>query len=97
MTTPTIDQMYLHCSVRQYRPDPVSIEHIETIVAAARRGSTSSNLQVYSVVAVTGVAKRAHLASLCGNQDHILQAPVFIAWCADLSRMNWVCGARGYE
>jgi len=52
---------------------------------------------VYSVVAVTGVAKRAHLASLCGNQDHILQAPVFIAWCADLSRMNWVCGARGYE
>lgn len=96
MTTPTIEQLYQHRSVRSYRPDPVAPELVETIIAAAQRSATSSNLQMYSVVAVTDAAKRARVMELCNNQAHIAQAPVFLAWCADLSRLDRVCERRGY-
>ena len=96
MSNPTLELVYRHGSVRKYRPDPVPVETIEAIVSAAQRTSTSSNLQVYSVVAVTDAAKRARLAELCGNQEHIAQAPVFLAWCADLARLDRACELRGY-
>ena len=97
MTTPTIEQIHKHASVRKYKPDPVPRSMVETIVAAAQRSSTSSNLQMYSVVVVTDDDKRARLAELCNNQVHIAQAPVFLAWCADLSRLDRVCELRGYK
>jgi FMN reductase (NADPH) len=95
--TPTIEQIYRHWSVRSYKPDPVPVEMVETIVAAGQRSSTSSNLQTYCVVAVAEADTRLRLAELCGNQKQIAQAPVFLAWCADLSRLDRVCQMRGYE
>ena len=97
MSTPTIEQTYRHASVRNYKPDPIPASLVETIVAAGQRSSTSSNLQTYSVVAVTELEKRMHLAELCGDQKQIVQAPVFMAWCADLSRLDRVCQRRGYR
>lgn len=97
MHTPTIEQIHRHWSVRAYKPDPVSADLVETVVAAGQRASTSSNLQAYSVVAVTDPAARERLAELCGDQKQIRQAPVFLAWCADLSRLDRICRTRGYE
>lgn len=97
MNTPTLDQIRWHRSIRQYTDDPVDKNLVETVVAAAQRSSTSSNLQMYSVVAVTDVALKERLAQLCGEQQHIVQAPVFLAWCADLSRLDRICQLRGYE
>jgi FMN reductase (NADPH) len=96
MTTQTIEQIHRHGSVRSYKPDPVPREWVESIVAAGQRSSTSSNLQLYSVVAVTDADLRGQLSLLCGDQDHIRQAPVFMAWCADRSRLDRVCALRGY-
>ncbi len=97
MSTPTIEQIHRHASVRKYKPDPVPRDVVETIVGAGQRASTSSNLQAYSVVAVTAPDRRAALAELCGDQEGIRQAPVFLAWCADLNRLDRVCEMRGYE
>ena len=97
METPTIKQINLHYSVRKYKTDPVSDEMIESIVAAGQRASTSSNLQTYSVVVVREMERRQRLQELCGNQSHITQAPVFMVWCADQSRLDRVCQARGYQ
>lgn len=97
MKTPTIEQICRHASVRTYKPDPVATDLIEAVVAAGQCSSTSSNLQTYSVVAVQDVERRARLAVLCGNQKHIVEAPVFLAWCADLSRLDRVCQLRGYR
>jgi len=96
MTTPTLELIHRHGSVRHYKPDPVPAEMIGSIVAAAQRSSTSSNLQMMSVVAVTDDHRRARLAKICGDQEHIAQAPVFMAWCADLYRLNRACELRGY-
>ncbi len=95
-TNPTLSLMHEHGSVRRYRPDPVPPETVAAIVYAAQRASTSSNLQMWTVIAVTGAAKRERIAALCGNQRHVAEAPVFLAWCADLARLDRVCQLRGY-
>jgi len=96
MTNPTIELIHAHASVRHYKPDPLPVETVETIIAAGQRASTSSNLQSYSVVAVTDPAKRAKLSELCGDQKHVAEAPVFLAFCADLARLERVCQLHGY-
>ena len=96
MTTPVIEQIYRHASVRRFTSEPVARDLVETIVAAAQRSATSSNLQMYSVVAVTDADRRARLSELCGDQAQIVQAPVFLAWCADRSRLDRICQYRGY-
>jgi FMN reductase (NADPH) len=96
MLNPTLDLMYQHGSVRHYKPEPVPRDLIESIVTAGQRAATSSNLQMYSVVALTDPDKRTRMQNYCGGQKHIGQAPVFLAWVADLSRLERVCEARGY-
>lgn len=96
MTTPTIEQIHRHSSIRSYKPDAVPRSTVEAIVAAGQRASTSSNMQFTTAVAVTDAAKRERLAELCGNQAHVRQAPVFIAWCVDRARLDTACRMRGY-
>jgi FMN reductase (NADPH) len=96
MENPTIELIHRHASVRHYKPDPISSSLVETIISAAQCASTSSNLQAYSVVAITDAEKRTQLSKLCSNQAHIREAPVFLAWCADLARLDHVCKIRGY-
>ena len=97
MTTPTIELICRHGSVRQYKPDPIPTHVIETIVATAQCSSTSSNLQMMSVVAVTDPAERKRISEWCGNQTHVAQAPVLLVWCADLNRLDRACELRGYR
>lgn len=97
MKNPTLDLIHAHGSVRRYTPDPVPASVVETIVAAGQRASTSSNMQTYSVVAVTSQEKRDQLAELAGGQKHISQAPVFLTWCADRYRLERLNEMRGYE
>lgn len=82
-----------HRSIRGYRPDALPVGTLETIVAAAQSAATSSNLQTWSVIAVTDPAKKAALAKLANNQKHIEQCPLFLVWVADLSR-NQRLGAQ---
>ncbi len=82
----TLATLLGHRSVRAYSDAPVSAATIDTLVAAAQSASTSSNLQVWSVVAVQDAARRARLAALVGGQRHVAQAPLFLVWLADLSR-----------
>lgn len=83
-----------HRSVRAFRPEPLPARTLETLVAAAQSAPTSSNLQAWSVVAVEDPARRARLAELAGAQGFIREAPLFLAWLADLSRLDRVAEAR---
>ncbi len=89
-----LDHLHSHASVRSYKPDPIPREWIETIVAAGQRAATSSNLQAYAAIAVTDADTRTELAHWCGDQKHIEVAPAFIAWCADLSKLDRACELR---
>jgi FMN reductase (NADPH) len=97
MSNPTIELIHRHGSVRNYRSDPVPRDMIETILAASQRSSTSSNLQTYSVIATSDDRKKQVVKEICNNQGHIAQAPVFLLWCADFSRLQRVCELQGYQ
>ena len=81
-----LDLLLSHRSVRGYRPDPLPEGTLETLIAAAQSAATSSNLQTWSVIAVTDPDAKAQLAAASNNQRHIEQCPLFLVWLADLSR-----------
>ncbi|MEZ5966643.1 MAG: NTP transferase domain-containing protein [Planctomycetota bacterium] len=91
----TVEVMRNHRSRRAYRPDPIPMERLSALVDAARHASTSSFIQAYAVVAVTDIARKTEAARLCADQDHIRQAPVFLAICADLHKIERACARHG--
>ncbi len=89
-TDPVLTTLLAHKSVRRYKPDALPPGTLELLGAAAQSAASSSNLQVWSVVAVTGPALKAKAATLCGDQDSIRQCPLFLVFCADLARLTAV-------
>ena len=83
-----------HRSVRAYLPDALPPGTLETLVAAAQSASSSSNVQAWSVIAVEDAGRKARLADVAGGQAHIEQAPLFLVWLADLSRLERVAAAQ---
>ncbi len=83
-----------HRSVRAYLPDALPPGTVEVLAAAAQSAASSSNLQVWSVVAVEDPARKARLAALAGGQAHIAMAPLLFVWLADLSRAERLAQAR---
>lgn len=90
MNNDTLSLLMKHTSVRQFQDKPVSEEQLAAIIGAGQMASTSSNVQAYSVIAVTDSALKSELAGLAGNQVYIEQCPIFLVWCADLYRLHEV-------
>lgn len=86
-----------HRSIRGYSADALPAGTLESLIAAAQSAATSSNLQTWSVVAVTDADTKALMAQLAGNQKHIMQCPLFLVWCADLSRNARLGAEEGVE
>jgi nitroreductase len=93
----TIALLLNHRSVRAYQPDPLPAGALEALVAAAQSAATSSNMQTWSVVAVTDPARKTRLARLANDQMFIAQAPLFLAFLADLSRARRIGEAEEVE
>ena len=97
LPVPTLELMHRHKSRRAFLPTPLADGQLERLVDAARHASTSSYIQAYAVVAVRDPARKARAAQLCGNQRHIAEAPVFLAICADLHKLDAACRQQGSE
>ncbi len=83
--TQTLNQ---HVSVRAFLDKPVLDEMLRTVLNAARRSPTSSNMQTYSIIAVRNPETRQKLAVLAGNQKHIEECDVFVGFLADINRLG---------
>ena len=92
-----INLLLSHKSVRSYKPDLLPDGTLETLLAAAQSAATSSNLQLWSLVAITDPDKKRELAKVAGNQKHIEQCPLFLVWLADLSRNQRMGEEEGVE
>jgi nitroreductase len=84
-----------HRSVRAYLPDRLPDGTIEALVAAAQSAASSSNLQIWSVVAVEDPDRKARLAALAGNQQHIIEAPLLLIWLIDFDRLTQLSKVDG--
>lgn len=83
-------------SVRRYRDEPVSESAVQAVLQAALRAPTSSNLQACTVVVVRDRDTRRALSVPAGNQRHIIDCPVFLAYCADLTRIEHALASHGH-
>jgi len=92
-----IDLMRSHRSVRDFTSQPVPDEMIEVIVEAAQWASSSCFRQSYSVIAVKDRDIKRELRKLCGGQRWVEESPVFLAFCADLSRLDDICRMQGKQ
>ncbi len=89
--------MRAHRTCRSYRSDPVDPIQLDWIIDSARHCSTSSFLQAYSVLVVRDQNTKAKAAALCADQKHIHAAPLFLAICADLHKIDLSCRRQGVE
>ncbi len=85
---PVLRTLLAHKSVRHYAAAPLPPGTLELLGAAAQSVATSSNLQTWSVVAVSDPERKAEAARLSGDQNFIKQAPLFLVFCADLARLS---------
>ncbi len=89
-TNETISLLMNHRSVRSFKDTQISDDQLASIISAGQMASTSSNVQAYSVIAITEPELRGKLAVLAGNQAYVEQCSVFLVWCADLYRLQQV-------
>lgn len=86
-----------HGSARKFTGQEISEEDEMTIVTTAERSPTSSNLHAYSIIGIREGATKLKLAELCGNQEHIAKASLFLVFCADLYRLSQVAEEKDYR
>ncbi len=96
-TTPVTETLAEHVTVRFFTNEPLPEEMVTTILEAARRSPTSSNMQTYSIVVVRDQGVKKKLARLAGDQKHIETCPVFLAFCADLHRLQAATEMHGVQ
>ncbi len=96
-TSETIAVLERRVSVRKYKPDPIPDATVEAILSAAFRAPTSSNIQAYSVIVVPDPETKVRLSEVAGNQRHVREAPLFLAFCADLTRIEEARRRHGHD
>jgi len=85
---PILETLLAHRSVRAFLPEALAEGTVELLVSAAQSAPSSSNLQTFSVVAVTEPERKQRLSTLAGDQAHIREAPLFFAFLVDLTRLS---------
>ena len=86
-----LDTLLQHRTIRKYTAKDITDEHLNLILEAGCRASTTGNMQVYSII-VNRDAKMKELLSGCHfNQPMVKNAPVVLTFCADFNRFNLWC------
>ena len=75
-----------HRSIRKFKEKSINQQVILEVAQTSQLASTSNNLQAYSLIVVRNQQKKEKLAALSGNQQHVIDCPVFLVFCADLHR-----------
>jgi nitroreductase len=90
----TLATILSHRSVRAFLPTSLPSGTLELLIAAAQSASTSSNLQLWSVIAIEDPDHKARLSELAGQQAFIREAPLLLVWLADLARLSAIAVRR---
>ncbi len=81
-----IETILNHRSIRAFKDMPITTEQLDSIIKSGIAASSSSLLQVVSIIRVTDKEKRQKLAELSGNQQYVAQAAEFLVFCIDYQR-----------
>lgn len=96
-SSPVTELLKNRVTIRKYNGETIPDEMLREILNSARRSPTSSNMQAYSFVVVRNQETKKILAESAGNQKHIETCDVFVAICADISRLETACEMHGTQ
>jgi len=85
---PVIEQIHNHRSIRKYKSDPIPENLLKEILEAGIRTSSSGNMQTYSIIVTQDQKLRSALLEPHMGQSMVVDAPVFLTFCADFNRMR---------
>lgn len=94
---PDIGTFLQHRSVRDFSERQVEESTVRALIGAAQSASTSSNLQLWSVITVQDPARRDELTQLCDNQQQVRKAPWVFAFLADHYRLKSAASKFGEQ
>jgi nitroreductase len=89
-----LEQIHRHRSVRKYLRDPIPADALDRIIEAGLRASSSGNMQSWSVIVTSDPAIKQDLLKPHFDQPMIIEAPLFLTFCADFHRMRLWLGQR---
>jgi nitroreductase len=90
----TVAQLLAHRTHRRYKPDPVSAEVLEIVLAAALSAPSKSDLQQVAVIVVRDRAKQTAIGGWIPDMPWIATAPLCLVFCGDHRRMRRVSELR---
>jgi nitroreductase len=74
----TLETIWKRRSVRHYRPEPISEEHLHLILEAARRAPTGANSQKWRMVVIRDAEIKRRTAEACSRQMFMADAAVIL-------------------
>ena len=91
MQSSVIQTALAHRSIRKFKPQAVPADSLRAVLEAGQAASSSSFMQIVSIIRVTDPAIRAQIRPICaaggkGGQSYVETAPEFIVFCADTTR-----------
>ncbi len=95
--TPVLEIMSAHRSIRKFTDRPVDADLLTSLITAAQCTSTSHHVQAYTIIQVTDPDNRQKIADMAGPQPWVAQGPVFLVFCADLTRLVSACRNRNVD
>jgi nitroreductase len=86
-----------HRTIRRYSSAAIDEQTLLSILTAATRGSTTGNMQPYSIIVTRDTEFKKKVAPLHFNQQVVLEAPLLLTFCADFNRFIRWCKQRGTD
>jgi len=87
----TVRLLKSHRSIREYSDQQVDQKIVETLVETGQCASTSSFIQSCTVIQVRDKVTRKKLCECAAGQKYVVEAPVFLVFCADMNRHSLAC------
>lgn len=84
----TIQQLFKHVSVREFKKEPLSDEVKQILVAAARSAATSHFVQAFSILEITDPELREKLAEITDSASYVKETGIFYVFIGDLFRQS---------
>jgi nitroreductase len=93
----TMKTLLEHRTVRRYSEREIEEPILLQILTAAIRGSTTGNIQPYSIIITRDADMKAKIAPLHFNQKPVLEAPLILTFCVDFNRFIQWCRQRNTD
>lgn len=87
----TLKLLQNHRSVRRFKDYPISEETLKELILSGQSAASSNFVQAYTVIHVKDPEKRRIMADIAGGQKHVMEAPLFLVFVADLERTHLSC------